>query len=353
MPQRTKFRLLMEECHERIEVAASELRAAQRRRLAVDLLRLVITKSIPDSLEELAAGPARGLRSRLVNLQKHLAQYKLTEALCAKYRYDQPRLRVLREWHINENDWQFIHQFADSLGKDLEMFLRSIEVDGFAWHDRLERDIISFEISIEPRALENMVIAAVEGYLSPPVGHKKPCEIYGLSLGMCSDRDVSQRHTGVSKIRYIHIMRALPQISAEMSPRGVNYKHSSLEVVLQASQGLFPHLRVLGDFHSHPYKDLAQLRADHGWRYSQGDQKDNYIWCEAMREWNERPEISFVMATTKKGQRALRFGRFESRPNTVQMSIGECHLIFAAYRILGSGDYSEHNVCLQLPQTLE
>lgn len=58
----------------------------------------------------------------------------------------------------------------------------------------------------------------------------------------------------------------------------------------------WPHLELIGTFHSHPYSDLAEVNESHGWRASQGDSQDH--WPEIHKALcPELPEMLHLVLT--------------------------------------------------------
>jgi hypothetical protein len=136
---------------------------------------------------------------------------------------------------------------------------------------------MKYEVRISPEALQQMMYLSLESYVlfESKRGHRGK-EIYGHLWGY-------------TKIRrdYCHIY--IDNLSISIASKGSN---NSVEPSLRSfdlHNNFFakwtPQLGLIGDFHTHPYDDLATVKRIKGWRFSDGDfahlQDADHLWDAA------------------------------------------------------------------------
>ena len=314
-----------------------------------DVLALVLTKRSSDHLQYLAASKdVRGMQTLLNNFKKHLVEKsKLTEALCSHYYYLQSEAKVKEKWGVKTTDWDYTHKFARELGVSLDQFYRQVEMEELDWHASLEKDIIFVNVVLDVRALHDMLISALEAYLAPRGRKRKGSEVCGINLGMTSERSDQKKGEGFRATKYVHIVRSQPQIAAEATYNSVEYNVNSLNSLLMAAHDLFPHLDVVGDFHSHPYDAFNELEASKGWEPSWGKEREIEMFAY-MKEKRQRPLVTFIVSLAKGKKINTDSPFFKGLENTFQLCVGDCRIVLAAYRILESGNYTQENIRLDV-----
>ncbi|MBN1555766.1 MAG: hypothetical protein JXA11_13560 [Phycisphaerae bacterium] len=313
------------------------------------LLEFLVTARPPEALTNLAdSGAARGLRTHLGNLQQYLREEcTLPEALCARYFYklSEPRSRTL--YKVRPRTWAYVHRLAKEVDWDPAVNLPLIPYDTLDWHDALEEQFVDLEVVLDSLAVEGMLISALEGYLSPRSKRRKGYEVYGVNLGMMRDVPHQRRRAGTRKTRYVSVMRSQPQLSAEAQYLFVEPNPRSLDAILTATRSLYPQFQAVGHFHSHPYRDMAEMESLEGWRFSESDEDVNRDFAEVMSRLHQRIAVTFIVSVIRTGQSVSR-SHYRNYPNTIQMSINGCRVIIAAFRSLGSGSLTESNIRLGL-----
>jgi hypothetical protein len=312
------------------------------------LLTCLLTAEPSQELEHLA-GRSRGLgfKAHLRALVDHLRNTsRLPEALCARYEYGQSGSRVKHEWSITENEWRYVHDLGREVGMPLDVFYQNYDLTEFDWHEDLEEDIVCVDVSLDARAVEDLLLAVIEGYLSPRNNQQKGYEVYGVCLGMWRERANRKRRQGLRVARHVHILRCQPQLSADGAAYWVSWNQKSLDALMEATRSLFPSYDLVGDFHSHPYDTFPEMRRRKGWLLSKPDERDLVRWSQHMKGLGQRPSISLVAAVSR-SDRAVQRSRYREKETTLQLSAGGCRVIIQAYRILGSGKASDRNLRLR------
>jgi len=313
------------------------------------VLRLLLTAEIPPQLSRLARPRRiRGLRTHLRELARYLQEEsRLPEALCARYKYRVGESKVLARYRIGRRAWNYFHDLAAELDWKADLHIPLLRYEGFSWHDELEERFVNLEVVLDSAALEAMLICALEAYLSPRRPRRKGYEVYGINLGMVREVHRRRAHDGVRITRYVSVMRAQPQLSAEAEYGGVTPNPRSLDAILGATTALYPQYQGVGDFHSHPYDNLSVLERKKGWEYTRGDEASNIEIVRAMSEREHRICVSFIVAIARSKQKVAQ-SHFRGLKNTIQMSLGTCRVILAAYRSLESGRLTKSNIRLRL-----
>lgn len=319
---------------------------ARLREALSSLLVAAITAEPVDDLDALAAD-VRGLKGRLGLLMRHLrTDSRLPEALCAHYEYGQSASSAMKEWGVSEEEWRFAHDLARETGAHLDLTYLTHDFSFHEWHGELEQRFASVDVFMDHRALEDLLIAVVEAYLSPRKGKRKGYEVVGICLGMTSSELREVRGQGMRTLTRVQVLRCQPQLSAEGGTTWVEWSDKSLDALLSAASTLFPAYKLVGDFHSHPYDTLSQV-GEEGWHYSEGDEDALRTWFERMDGIGQRPVVSLVAAIARSDKPA-ELDHFKGDPATLQMTVGRCRVVVRAYRILGAGQASTQNVRLRV-----
>jgi hypothetical protein len=294
------------------------------------------------------SGEVRGLLTHLRALERHLADdSQLPEAICARYKYFASTSAALRRHHVSPRAWYYVHDLAREVDRPLDVHAALLPYEQYDWHDALEEDFVDMEVIVDSLSLERMLLCSLEAYLSPKARQRKGYEVYGLNLGMA--RDIHQRRPrdGLRIRRYVSVAYCQPQMSADNQHKSVIPNVRSLEAIITAAATLYPQYQAIGDFHSHPYDELANLDAARGWGYTSADETSNVDLSHMMADLGHRVHVMFVIAIAR-SRRAAPRSHYKGMRNTIQVSLGNCRAILAAYRSLESGRLTRRNVRLRL-----
>jgi hypothetical protein len=169
---------------------------------------------------------------------------------------------------------------------------------------------------------------------------------------MCRDTVCGEGPDGQFSTRYVHVVRAQPQISAEGRPRSVAPRERSLDAQRYVAAYLSPQYQIVGNFHTHLLKTLQLLERIKGWVPSPRDLESSAAWAEGMSEIGERPPITMILALTR-SRRTVERSHYKGMSNALQHSVGEVYGVLATYRILESGRLSAQNIRLRVPGMIE
>ncbi|MHC4982399.1 MAG: hypothetical protein ACYTF6_04425 [Planctomycetota bacterium] len=324
-----------------------EGRPARLKESLNQLVLLMLTAQTPEALKELAeSGEVRGLHTHVSALERYLKnECQLPEALCARYKYRTSKYRARRRYKVSDRAWDYFHDLARELDWSLDLSVPLINYEKHAWHDDLEERFVSLEVLLDTHALQGMLISALEAYLSPRRPGRKGYEIYGVNLGMSRSVPHKNVRDGVCITRYVSVMHSQPQMSADTEYGQVVPNAKSLDAILRATTTLYPQYQAVGDFHSHPYDELYILEEKRGWNYSGSDEESNIRITRTMSELGQHMLVAFVIGIARSNQRVTR-GHYRKLRNTIQMSLGKCRVVVAAYRSLGSGRLTRSNIRL-------
>ena len=326
-------------------------RPARLQQVLEDLVVLLATAEVPPRLDALAeSGEVHRLRASLRRLQAFLAdESHLPEALCCHYLYGQSPGRAQREWGVRVSEWRYVNGLARRLEAPnaFHLLYARHPFEQYPWHDALEERFVSVEVILDPDALDDMLLCAVEGLYAPRPGRRKGFEVCGVNLGMVKTVQPARRSGSSATVRYVYVMRSQPQLSAEGGFGGVAWREKGIDALLAAARTLFPNYQAVADFHSHPYDDFESLVETRGWRPSDDDQADNDRWFPLMVSKGERPQLTMILGIARCRTRVGQ-GHYRGKPNTLQVSVGDCRAILGAYRILRSGAYTSRHTRLRV-----
>ena len=122
-----------------------------------------------------------------------------------------------------------------------------------------DRDIT---IHVSDSSLMHLLLAGLEAYKmrvrrGSEANRKLPLETGGLLWGFIKD--------GVGGMDHISVEHVSVDTAAKKETDSVSLsKHSTL-VKRRIIEDRWPNLSLIGDFHTHPYKSLAEVRGIKGW----------------------------------------------------------------------------------------
>ena len=141
-----------------------------------------------------------------------------------------------------------------------------------------------------------------------------------MCLGMVRDEKLKRRGGGEYWRRDVYVQQAPVQIRAKATKDHVWPNFQSLATHLDAAKVLFPHLEVIGDFHSHPYQSEGASPLEEMGTEPEG-YDDNRGRVETMRERHHDPRVAFIIAIGKQ-RRSVKDKISSSNPNVHFLSIG-------------------------------
>lgn len=320
------------------------------RQLKLLLLKVLELAEIDPVLKR-AARRVYGGKSLLNTIKKRV---EANEFAVLKAIYDYIHMRAglktaCSRWGCRPSDVVAAQKLAQSIGRSLGNFtadLQSLELECLSEVIAAREEVVVY---LSHRALEDMLLATLEGYHVPKTQKSRFTEVYGLCLGMVRDERLKRKGGGEYRRRHVYVQQAPVQIRAKATKDEVWPNSQSLSTHLEAAKVLFPHLEVIGDFHSHPYKSDRGLRRWKKWEPSRKDYESNRSWVESMRGNHNDPCIAFIIAIGKR-KRSLK-GKISSvGPNVHFLPIGRNLVVVSVYRILRDASYEDKKIKLQIPE---
>lgn len=138
----------------------------------------------------------------------------------------------------------------------------------------MEKEI---NVIISETALQQMCFGALEAYsvkkLGMPKGGNKYLEAYGLLWGSYTSLELKKY-----KQAFYHIEFMTIDVSAEQKKGAIYRNEDSLIIKRDLAASYWPHMRFLGDFHTHPYKNsernAIQIEKEKLYEFSDDDIRD-------------------------------------------------------------------------------
>ena len=254
-------------------------------------------------------------------------------------------------WGCRSSDVMAAIELGKTLGRQLGSFTADLSPLDLGCLSDVKAAHEEVVVHLSHRALEDMLLSTLEGYQVPKTARSRFTEVYGVCLGMVRDEPVSRKGGGKYWRKHVYVHQAAVQLRAKGTRDHVWPNSRSIETQLVAAKVLFPHLEVIGDFHSHPYNSAKSLRRWEGWEPSEDDYTSNYRWVKTMRENLHNPCVAFIIAIGKQ-ERAPRSDLKVKKQNVRFIPIGRNLVAVSAYRILQDAFYEANGIELWTQELL-
>jgi hypothetical protein len=313
-------------------------------RLRADLLRqllatLMTGKTPHDNL------PDRRLIALLKKLRQDIRRdgFRLCKAWYENRIYGTSRRALAFSWQVHALELKYLEQLWADLRYTREEYRKLLADAGAPWQFEVDESHEEVVIWLDDRAIEDIVLVALEAYAVPKGRGVKYTETYGICFGSTKATEEKRQAHGRHTVRYIHINSVHIQLRAEGYANKITYDLRSLDTQMEVARHLFPQLDIVGDFHTHPYRDVDELKQIKGWHFSRDDEASIPEWASPLRLMGYQPRTSLIVAVAKGVKRVSRPSRVG--PNVIRFSVGKYHLYLSCYRIIGN-KYSNKHVTL-------
>ncbi|MBD8653660.1 hypothetical protein IFT66_21425 [Rhizobium sp. CFBP 13726] len=173
-----------------------------------------------------------------------------------------------------------------------------------------------FRVKLSELLVESMTLAALEAYVLGDQSsrrNREKVETLGYIWGV---KKVENESTT------LFLDRMSVSLSAKRSRSAVQPHQHAAELKSNLMERWAPHLMLLGDFHTHPYDDLNQVKKISGWDFSPEDinflQHDDFLW-----KMSGDTPVNLVMTVTKLGKVRERDQAHCIRENLWEFDAGE------------------------------
>lgn len=289
-----------------------------------------------------------GLTARVARHLDAVQGHGLARSVYESTRYAGGVDSLLSRNGVETAEWEYFQRLARDLNVPLAHGQDQME-EPAAWMNDVDEARQDVRVWIRELALQDMLLAGMEAYLVPAGSGKPSTEIYGIVFGSLRQTAPTAGRAGISLAEY-NVERVCIQHRAKCGPSEVFADERSEATQLAMGEELFPYWHLLGDFHTHTYRSLSELRRQGGWRYSDADQQVNIEWCRKLRALGHRPRVALILAITRAGRSGgASVEGWEGKPNVIKTTIGRCHCLISAYRIRPDGVYSTDGLTLKCP----
>lgn len=270
---------------------------------------------------------------------------QIAAALYCMYRHHISRDRAASLTQILPGDISYILELAERVGSSLSLIGTTLDekpqIKSDA--DSYFEDLI---VSVDERALEDMLLATVESYEARGTHRgERYRECYGWCLGYETRSEPHGHEKRFTTI--LRITRVVTQIRAKAGANFVIPNDGSARAIRRVASRFFPHLRLLGDYHTHPFATRQLLLNKKGWKYSTADQQQVAEWVTEVRQEGVNPRFSIVVAVAKGDRSGRQMAKLAT--NRWKIGVANLSLVVAVYRIRHDGKYEdEDNVTLNL-----
>ena len=289
--------------------------------------------------------PDRKLTAMLgrVRQQSEKDDHRLAKAWYEVRTYRTSQAAAASRWRVKPLEIKYLHQLWTELRYTQDEYKALIGKTGSAWTFDVDEKHEEIVVWLDEKAIEDIVLVALEAYAVPRRGVAFT-ETYGICFGSTKSTEEKRLAHGKHMIRHIEVESVHIQLRAECYSNKVTYDLRSLESQMEVAKVLFPQLDIVGDFHTHPYKTVSELRKCSGWRFSGADEAVIPTWVDPLRAKGYHPRASLIVGIASGGKRITTPGRLKK--NVIRFSVNKYHFYVACYRIIGDR-YSEANITLQ------
>ena len=345
MPRRPRYCEIIDKYRERIDAymtASYGKRKHTRRRHA--LLRAVMA-TLMTGKRPTEETPDRKLTAMLKQAEQQAAKddNRLAKAWYEMILYKTSPAAAASRWRVKPLEIKYLEQLWEDLRYSQDEYRTLIEKTGTDWTFDVDEKHEEIVVSLDEKAIEDIVLVALEAYAVPRRGVAFT-ETYGICFGSTKSTEEKRLAHGKHTIRHIEVESVHIQLRAEGYSNKVTYDLRSLDAQMEVAKVLFPQLDIVGDFHTHPYKTVGELRKYRGWRYSGADEAVIPMWVDPLRAKGYHPRASLVVAIASGSKRITAPGRLKK--NVIRFSVNKYHFYVACFRIIGDR-YSNTNITLQ------
>ena len=335
----------LSELRARISAVYSDPNSKRRRILNEELLRVICGLAEFDAIPH-AVPQTVGLTHR-ISRRLSDTRHALPAALYRVVRYggttDEARRRP---GQLARSEWLLVQSLAAELKRPLSDVYREVPHPP-TWMVDIDESHQELRVWIRELALQDMLLAGLETFLVPAGSGKPSTEVYGIAFGSYR---LAPRGTGVETSLDVNVERVCIQHRARLYPSEVITDARSERMQLAMAEELFPYWRLVGDFHTHTYRDLSELYQVSGWKYSQWDERVNIEWCAKLRDEGHKPRVALILTLTRAGRTGnSAVEQWRGMPHVLRATVGRCHCFIAAYRIRADGRYSTDAITLKCP----
>ena len=342
MPRQPRYCAVIEAYAKQVGVFM-EARYGKRvyKRVRSGLLRKLVTTLMTGKIPS-GKLPDEDLALILRRAEQQLAGdgYGLPKAWYEMRTYSTSPGRATSRWRVNLKEIKCLEDLWTELRYTGEEYRHLIDQSKATWPFDVEEIHEDVVVWLDDKAIEDIVLVALEAYTVPRKGVRFT-ETYGMCFGSTKIKEEERQADGKHSTRYLHVSSVHIQLRAEGFSNKVIYDLRSLEAQMEVASHLFPQLDIVGDFHTHPYKTVDELRAIKGWEYSDSDEAVIPDWAGPLRRMGYHPRASLIVGIATGSRKIPKPGRF--KPNVIRFSIDKYHFYIASYRIIGDR-YSSKNI---------
>ena len=289
--------------------------------------------------------PERKLKTILRKIERTMAEddYRIARAWYENRTYGASRRTSAFRWRVHPKEIKYLEELWTELRYSRDEYRKMLEKARIGWQFAVDEVHEEVAVWLDDRAIEDIVLVALEAYAVPKGKGVRFTETYGMCFGSTKATEEKRQALGKHITRYIYINSVHIQLRAEGYSNKLIYDLRSLETQMAVARHLFPQLDIVGDFHTHPYRDVEELKLAKGWLYSTADEASIPSWASPLRKMGYHPRTSLIVAIAKGGRRIKRPSRL--RPNVIRFSIDKYHFYVACFRIIGNR-YSDKHITI-------
>ncbi|WP_314017856.1 hypothetical protein [Stutzerimonas degradans] len=203
-------------------------------------------------------------------------------------------------------------------------------------------------ITVEDHAVPQLITSALEAFeFGRKTARKKEVQLetFGLLWGYILPA------RGNRPPRIV-VTTATVETSALATQNSVDPDRKSLQMKMEFVMRYWPHLEVVGTFHSHPYKHLDDVRRASGWRASsEEDEGDLLFWPQLHKQlFKHNPYLAHLIITvTDLKKKGWAVPKEIERESGFELSLGKRKLWITSYASVATQDEDGAQMMASLP----
>lgn len=174
-------------------------------------------------------------------------------------------------------------------------------------------------VRVSDSAIMHLILAGMESFRVRVWGKQvrknttQPVETAGLLIGYATHRDNVDHFV----VEHASTDKFVKGSSSEVEPLIETVTHEKRTVL----RNQWPHLQLIGDFHTHPYTTYSQALAAKGWEFSTADY-ETYDNNWSPNEWEGRCALVLTIAELKKVHESSRKSNELWEDNVIHWQVG-------------------------------
>lgn len=283
--------------------------------------------------------------------------YRLQKALYAYFIYDSGPKNSCNQYKVPKSEFdeviKFLHNFhyLEVVESYSQIPMRD---NPWKWVIEVDNHYLIIDVYLSDRAIEDIIMGAMEGYIVSKGKGGKYTEIFGLCFGNTRSSEINNKLKGMGERKHLHIERCVVHFRGNFTASSFLVNPKSFHVQSDIRDTFFPHEKILGYFHTHPYKSKSYAtHPDIGITESGADKKFSIWFQEYLRKnMDEQIWLHLIIAIGKTKNIKKKITSKRVNDNIIEFSAGRYVFRVGVYRVNVDGTTNIKGIKLFCPKLL-